>query len=123
MLESTLISPSFLDVSHPPTAWQSYHYTDGGHTYIPVQYDPAGGPENRPSIWVNDLMWTIDTPEQPHSILALIYYRDWCFDGPLNLSRAKISCRLRGDNLQLHGAKCYFWIVSYTPRVTRWHYI
>jgi hypothetical protein len=58
-------------------------------------------------------------PENPVSILPLIFYQRWVNADPLDLRGAEVSVYLRGDGLQLHGAKCYFWILA---DGTRWHY-
>ena len=69
-------------------------------------------------VWADDSRWSIDTPEQPHSILPFIFYRNWRNEDLIDLSDAQISVYLRGDELQLYGARCLFWIHG---GHTRWH--
>ena len=52
------------------------------------------------------------------SILPLLYYRNWRDEDAIDLREADVSVYLRGDNLRLEGALCYFWVNS--PG-TRWH--
>ncbi len=109
--------------SHLPL-WKSYEYIGPGddiaHT---VHYENDGGPGNRPYIWADDSMWSIDFPENPNSILSLFFFRNWVCDAPINLRDASIEFHLRGDRLDLKGAQCFFWISSYIPTTTRWHYV
>lgn len=108
----------------PPLAgWKSYDYFPGGHTYRNVHPDASGGPEGRPCVWADDSLWTIDTPERPNSILFFITYRYWQHEAPADLRDFTLQCRLRGENLELHGANVYFWAVTYGPAATRWHYV
>ena len=51
--------------------------------------------------------------------MPLIFYRSWINKPYVNLEYAEVSVYLRGDNLQLDGAECYFWILY---NETRWHY-
>lgn len=111
------------NVAPPLASWKSYEYFEGGHKYREVQYDPAGGPEGQPCIWADDSLWTVDTPENPQSILFLLHYRFWDYEAPADLRGMTLRCRLRGEGLKLHGAKVYFWVVTYGPAATRWHYV
>ena len=54
----------------------------------------------------------------PLSILPLIHYRGWIDEGPINLRDAELSVYLRGNDLDLDGAHCRFWVLSDN---TRWH--
>jgi hypothetical protein len=45
--------------------------------------------------------------------------RNWVGEGPVNLRNAHVSVYLRGDGLKLHGAQCYFSVLS---GGTSWHY-
>jgi hypothetical protein len=110
------------NIAPPLTAWKSYEYFPGGHIYRDIDHDPAGGPGGAPCIWADDALWTIDTPEQPNSILFLLHYRFWENQPPLDLRHAELRFRLRGEGLALHGARCHFWAVTYAPSATRWHY-
>ena len=106
-------------------AWNIYHYNGGiefeerGPDYYPVSWESSGGVRNSGYIWADDSRWRIDTPEEPDSILAFIYYRKWVGGPKLDLRNAEISVFLRGDGLDLKGAKCYFWVN--VPH-NRWHY-
>ncbi len=110
------------NVAPPLESWKSYEYFPGGHIYRDIAYDPLGGVDGRPCVWADDSLWTIDTPENPHSILFLLHYRFWDNQPPLDLRGAELRFRLRGENLALHGARCHFWAVTYTPSATRWHF-
>ncbi len=103
--------------------WQSYEYLCPGDKYHTVRYENHGGPGNQPYIWADDSMWSIDFPENPQSILPLLFFRNWVCDAPINLNGAVVEFHLRGDNLDLKGAQCFLWISSYIPETTRWHYI
>lgn len=100
--------------------WKSYEYFAGGHNYWKAIFAPDGGPDGRPCLWVDDSMWTIDTPEQPQSILFLLNYRRWDGLPPVDLRGAELRFRLRGDDLILHGARCHFWAVANMQTATRW---
>src|SRR5881628_2397204 len=95
-------------------AWHSYDYNGGveagGDTYFPVTHETTGGAFNTGYIWTDDSRWRIDTPEQPNSILSLIFYRDWVGGPRLDLRNAQISLFLRGDGLDLKGAQAHFWV-------------
>lgn len=104
--------------------WRIYDY-DGGtgvakDHYYPVTWEKTGGVKNSGYIWGDDSRWRIDTPEKPHSILALIHYRNWVKAPPVvDLRDAEVSVYLRGDKLDLKGAKCYFWV---NRGGCRWHF-
>ena len=107
--------------------WQSYDFTGGiaggGNVFFPVTWEKSGGVNNSGHVWTDDSRWRIDTPENPHSILALIHYPRWVKGDRLDLRNAKVSVYLRGDGLDLKGAKCFFWAVSAKGRKkSRWHY-
>jgi len=121
-------------------SWQIYDYNGGSGSqnvfYLPT-WEKTGGVGNSGYIWGDDSRWRIDTPENPHSILAFILYYHWITldakepgrttprptvylkEGELDLREAEVSVRLRGDGLDLKGAKCYFWAMGETGR---WHY-
>ena len=62
----------------------------------------AGGVRDSGYIWADDSRWRIDTPENPHSILAFIIYRGWVGGKALDLRGAKLSVYQRGDKLKRH---------------------
>jgi hypothetical protein len=106
-----------------PEGWCSYDYhasivADGANIFVLTTWQRNGGVDDSGHIWTDHRRWSADTPEQPLSILPLIYYRNWMGDDPIDLREAEVSVYLRGDNLRLDGARCYFWVNS--PG-TRWH--
>ncbi len=105
--------------------WCSYTYSGiESHRYLRCYYTGSGGFNDRAYVTADDSQWTIDTPESPESILALIIPTTLMMKlPPLDLRNIKLSFSLRGDNLQLYGAECYFWVVTFLPKTTRWHYI
>ena len=74
-------------------AWHSYDYNAGVEagrdTFFPVTHEATGGAFNSGYIWTDDSRWRIDSPEQPNSILALIFYRDWVGGPRLDLRNAR----------------------------------
>lgn len=103
--------------------WQVYDYNGGAgknNVFYPATWEKSGGVDDSGYIWGDDSRWRIDTPEMPHSILALIIYRGWVEAGAVDLRDAKLSVYLRGDGLDLKGAKCYFWVLD-NEKGTRWH--
>ena len=126
-------------------SWQVYDYNGGivgvGNVFFLPSWEKTGGVGDSGHIWADDSRWRIDTPENPHSILAFILYRRWVAldkektarenEAPrptgyvkgeeLDLREAEISVYLRGDGLDLKGAKCYFWVFD-SQTGTRWHY-
>ena len=118
-----LILYSGFDSLGKSEGWHSYDY-DGGiesgsDVFYPVNWEPKGGAFGSGFIWTDDSRWRIDTPEQPNSILALIFYRRWVGGPKLDLRGARISVNLRGDGLDLKGAQCYFWAHIGN---NRWHF-
>ncbi len=130
-----------------PEGWYIYDYNggiaSGGNSFYPVTWEKTGGVTNSGHIWADDSRWRIDTPESPQIIFPFILYRnlklilpelkilyrDWgngdvpfkvtTFGrGELDLRNAKVSVYLRGDGLDLKGAKCFFWAFN----GTRWVY-
>ena len=106
-----------------PEGWCSYDYhasivADGQNIFVLTTWQRNGGVGDSGHIWTDHRRWSADTPEQPISILPLIYYRNWLGEDPLDLREADVSVHLRGDNLRLDGALCYFWVGG--PG-TRWH--
>jgi hypothetical protein len=67
------------------------------------------------AVWTHGDMWSIDDPESPPSILALMRY------GPERDFRgACFQFDLIGMDLELHGATVSLWVVS-SDRGERWH--
>lgn len=121
-------------------SWQIYDYNGGSgneNVFFLTSWEQTGGVGNSGYVWGDDSRWRIDTPEDPHSILPLILYHRWIAEdleeGPsptprptgfrqeeaLDLRGARVSVHLRGDGLDLKGARCFFWVHS---GGTRWHY-
>jgi hypothetical protein len=107
-----------------PEGWCSYDYhasivDDGVNVFVLAVWARAGGVNDSGYIWTNHRRWSADVPESPVSILPLIFYQRWVNAELLDLREAEVSVYLRGDGLQLHGARCYFWVLA---DGTRWHY-
>jgi hypothetical protein len=127
-------------------AWRAYDYSGDGqaggrNVFYAVTWERTGGVGDSGYIWADDSRWRIDTPEQPHSILAILVYQRWKSPSPdgsftvprgigqgtrdglggpsLDLRDAEVALYLRGDHLDLKGAKVYFWVVS---GFNRWHF-
>ena len=106
-----------------PEAWCSYDYhasivDDGVNVFVLAVWAKTGGVNDSGYIWTNHRRWSADVPENPVSILPLIFYQRWAGTDPVDLRGAEVSVYLRGDGLQLHGASCYFWVIA---DGTRWH--
>ena len=104
--------------------WQVYDYTGGKKggvsVFYPATWERNGGVKDSGYIWADDSRWRIDTPEQPVSILAFFIRRSYAKQGAVDLRGAELSVHLRGDKLDLKGAKCLFWAFS-DDKGTRWH--
>jgi len=106
-----------------PEDWCSYDYhwsvvAKGRNIFILTTWESRGGVNDSGYIWCDETRWSADTPESPVSILPFITYVNWSGRKPLDLRDAKVSVYLRGDNLQLNGARCYFWVFGAGGR---WH--
>lgn len=103
-------------------SWGSYEYIGPEDAFHQVRFEEEGGPGGIPAIRADDSMWSIDTPESPHSILALLYYPFWVLEPLYDLRDATVQFYLRGDGLDLKGGQCFFWVHTATLGSTRWHY-
>lgn len=106
-----------------PEGWCSYDYhasmvADGCNIFILTTWSPTGGVRDAGYVWTDHRRWSADTPERPLSILPLLLYRGWVGQDPVDLRAAEVSVYLRGDGLQLDGARCTFWVHA---GHTRWH--
>lgn len=105
-----------------PEGWCSYDYhasmITGGNVFILATWDPTGGVDGGGCVFSDHTRWSADTPESPLSILPLLHYRGWVDADSVDLRNAEVSVYLRGDGLNLDGARCYFW--THVTR-TRWH--
>ena len=108
-----------------PEGWCSYEYQAGKRAgrnmFVLVIWEKSGGVNDSGYIWTDEHGWSADTPESPVSVLSFMLYRNWVGASPLDLREARVSVHLRGDDLQLFGAECYFWVVGSGDR-GRWHY-
>ena len=99
-----------------PEGWCSYDYHWSGfsnsNTFILGNWEKTGGVEESGFIWTDNTRWSADTPEDPISILPFLIYVNWIGLEPIDLREAEVSLYLRGDNLELDGAECYFWAVG-----------
>ena len=106
-----------------PEGWCSYEYhasvVAGQNYFVLTTWDGCGGSDNSGCVWADHTRWSTDAPERPVSILPLILYRNWVGEASIDLRGAEVSVQLRGDDLKLAGADCYFWVHS---SGTRWHY-
>ncbi|MDP6353666.1 MAG: hypothetical protein QF473_01090 [Planctomycetota bacterium] len=107
-----------------PEGWCSYDYhwsvvAKGVNIFILTSWSSSGGVSDSGFIWCDETRWSGDTPEDPVSILPFIMYTNWVGLDPLDLREAEVSVFLRGDDLFLGGAQCYFWVVSAGGR---WHF-
>ncbi len=98
-----------------PEGWCSYDYHasmvgGGTNIFVLTTWVRNGGPGDSGYIWADQNRWSADTPEQPLSILPLLFYRSWIGADPLDLRGAEMSVYLKGENLALDGAQCLFWV-------------
>lgn len=110
------------------SGWYAYDYQAGLDVEPAVNvFRPAvpSGDER----WVNYRQWSIDTPETPDSVLALVRYDQWDTSGGVvatvgssgpDLRGRCVTFELRGDHLDLHGGWVTFWVMS-TFEGQRWH--
>lgn len=103
--------------------WCSYDYhasmiAGGQNIFILTTWEKDGGVGNSGYVWSDHTRWSADTPEIPLSILPLLFYRSWLNEDPIDLRNAEVSVYLRGDNLRLDGAECFFWVHGSGGR---WH--
>ena len=82
----------------------------GQNIFILTTWEKDGGVGNSGYVWSDHTRWSADTPEIPLSILPLLFYRSWLNEDPIDLRNAEVSVYLRGDNLRLDGAECFFWV-------------
>ena len=105
-----------------PEGWCSYDYhasmIAGANYFVLTTWDERGGSDESGCVWADHTRWSTDAPERPISILPLILYRSWVGESSIDLRGAELSVQLRGDDLQLAGAQCYFWAHA---SGTRWH--
>ncbi len=108
-----------------PESWHSYEYTASKacrtNIFILATWEKNGGVHDSGHIWCDESRWSIDTPEEPHSILPLLNYPAWYGCQPPDMREAEVRVYLRGDGLELHGAKCCFWVLSADPQA-RFHF-
>ena len=100
--------------------WYSYDYHGciraGRNIYYLAEWERSGGVDDSGYIWTDHHVWSADTPERPVSMLPLITYRHYIGLGPVDLRDTRVSVYLRGEDLDLDGANCYFWVVGRRQR-------
>lgn len=80
--------------------WYSYHYRENLYynVFYPATFEYKGGAEdNSGYIFTDDSRWSIDFPECPNSVLALLTYARWSNNDVYDLRNAEISLYLRGE--------------------------
>lgn len=110
--------------------WHAYDYRAGlGAEPAVNMFHPALPAGD--AVWVDDGMWSIDDPESPDSVLALVRYDEWTvLDGRLgtalttgdDLRGECVSFELRPEGLDLKGGHVTFWAMSGTVS-QRWHVV
>ena len=104
-------------------SWCSYDYharivSKWRNIFILATWESEGGVGNSGYVWADETRWSADVPEKPLSILPLLFYQRWINEDPVDLRGAQVSFYLRGDDLQMHGAQCFFWVLGHGGR---WH--
>lgn len=109
---------------HDAEMWHVYDYAAceaAGHdVYRAAQWTARGGADGGGFIAADDSQWSVDTPEDPHSVLVLMTWRHWYLRGPADMRDAVLSVHLRGDKLDLNGGRCLFWVMC-RRMSTRFH--
>src|SRR5690606_3638234 len=105
--DGTIWQQSF---SNGSDRWKPYDYDGGlygnGNVFFPASWSESGGADGGGFIFADDSRWQIDTPESPHSILALLTYPSWVDSSSptsLDLTDTVVEFFLRGDDLALNG--------------------
>lgn len=96
------------------------------NVWYPLSHARAGGHDGGGYIWTDHSRWNIDAPEVPNSNLWAVVYWRWLNRNDIVTSRSAyiglngwtMTCHLKGRNLDLKGAGCYFWV---TTEQGRWH--
>lgn len=108
-----------------PEFWVSYEDQPyRGNIFYPLSHTQED--INTGYVWSDDSRWRIDAPETPNSILAMLVYFKWMNRQDIVSSRSQtfdfsgkqIQFGLRGDNLDLKGGHCHFWVEN---EYGRWH--
>lgn len=104
--------------------WWSYWYDPNTthNIFYPTTWHPTGGVDNSGYVSTDSSRWAVDTPETPDSILAFITYPSWTASSAVDFRNATVSFSLRENDLDLHGARAYFWVVDNESSM-RWHLI
>lgn len=123
------ISTATADNGRRMDGWYAYDYREG------LDVEPAvnvfrEATEVDGAVWVGHRRWSIDDPESPPSVLALVRYDAWDTSGGYvatshtagdDLTDTTVCFDLRGRELDLHGGHITFWVMSSTTG-QRWHY-
>jgi len=73
------------------------------------------------SFWLCAALCSAAAGAEPGVLNTFNIYRNWVQAGELDLRGAELSVYLRGDKLDVKGAKCCFWVFD-SQTGTRWHY-
>ncbi len=108
-----------------PEGWCSYDYhasmvSGGTNIFVLATWVQGGGLNDGNYVWTDHRRWSADTPEKPLSILPLLFYRSWIDADPVDLRDCELAVSLRGYDLNLDGARCFFWVHAGN---TRWHFV
>lgn len=100
-------------------AWTIYDFNsgdpNGANVFYAASHHSTGGVNDSGYIWADNSRWLIDTPESPHSILALLTYPQWGTypnNLKIDLNGTRAEFYLRGDDLDLKGGAAYFWVLD-----------
>ena len=107
--------------------WCSYDYEKSKppqlNHFVLAAWLPHSGIGNSGFIWSDKTRFSVDEPENPNSILALMFYARWAGVYSVRLKETTVSMYLRGFDMDLKGAECYFWIAGgWCSSYTRYHY-
>lgn len=114
-----------------PENWVTYDYKSsiekgGSNIFILAGHIREG------YIWTDNTRWSIDDPD--NSILPFLTYTNWSDKEQVDLRKTIVSVYLKGENLDLNGGSCHFWIyvgrrqyvetekgIMCSDNATRWH--
>jgi hypothetical protein len=109
--------------------WATYQDAWGyGNVLLPMTHETRGGAHGGGFVWTDASRWTVDSPEEPDSVLVALTYWRWMsapewrsrrgFGDRVNLTGSTMRVSLRGRGLRLAGAATTFWL---TCNGARWH--
>lgn len=109
--------------------WYAYDYRAGLDGLAPRGNVFQAAVPRGDEVWTNHYQWSIDDPESPDSVLALIRQEQWNTTGGIvstqlsagpDVRGSCVSFELRGERLDLHGGQATLWLVSGSAK-QRWH--